>query len=197
MHDYDSFMNEYIDIFGYSDNFSDDDMYEELKVLKRKIIDEIKRLKKVYKRFDIRYFRVFEKNKIKNEMIKLNRLLMSVNGNLDIYNSPSTPTAREELLNDPMVNWTSCEPSELDDECKICLDKLTSSNNIKHKDTNHTFHRSCLLQWYTSPGHGSCPICRQKFGTRRTRKKSNKSKKKSKNKKTRRSQRSKKKNYSS
>ena len=46
-------------------------------------------------------------------------------------------------------------------ECSICCNSSTNTD-FTELDCSHSFHSSCIMEW-TSKGHVTCPICRQKF----------------------------------
>ena len=57
-----------------------------------------------------------------------------------------------------------------DDNCPICLEKITS--NKKKLKCQHTFHENCISKWYENSKYnkyldepykiGKCPVCRNK-----------------------------------
>ena len=48
-------------------------------------------------------------------------------------------------------------PSDKFDDCSICLENFTKGHVIATTSCNHTFHKSCLKEWYLTKG--SCPNC--------------------------------------
>ncbi len=46
-----------------------------------------------------------------------------------------------------------------DEECVICLDKFASEDMILKTGCNHTFHRSCIYEWFKDKLE--CPCCRE------------------------------------
>ena len=40
----------------------------------------------------------------------------------------------------------------------ICLEKLAEGNLVRHLPCRHTFHTSCIDQWFRSQRY-TCPIC--------------------------------------
>ena len=46
-----------------------------------------------------------------------------------------------------------------DNECPICLEKLTTPMKNGSHDCKHKFHRDCIRMWHLS--HNNCPICRR------------------------------------
>ena len=45
--------------------------------------------------------------------------------------------------------------------CSICLSDIYNNDILFTTDCNHSFHTSCILQWFAN--NHSCPICRQKI----------------------------------
>ena len=56
--------------------------------------------------------------------------------------------------------------------CSICLEEITSKDNIKTLKCKHVFHKNCIRKWYTTKDAdrydgdcykvGECPNCRNK-----------------------------------
>lgn len=44
----------------------------------------------------------------------------------------------------------------VNDQCSICIEKVTQAYNIECK---HYFHQECLIMWYKE--QNSCPLCRK------------------------------------
>jgi ankyrin repeat protein len=59
--------------------------------------------------------------------------------------------------------WSPCTKEEINNnDCTICLEKLTDDDNIKHTGLGHYFHKSCWKRWYDV--NKNCPLCRNSFG---------------------------------
>ncbi|CAI2369055.1 unnamed protein product [Moneuplotes crassus] len=48
-------------------------------------------------------------------------------------------------------------PEELEQECAICLEKVTDPDTTQTTTCGHTFHQPCINLWLSS--HPGCPIC--------------------------------------
>lgn len=46
-----------------------------------------------------------------------------------------------------------------DDECPICLEKLTTPMKNGSGNCQHKFHKECIRMWHSK--HNNCPICRR------------------------------------
>tara|TARA_Y100000389_G_C17463982_1_gene523985 strand:- start:468 stop:986 length:519 start_codon:yes stop_codon:yes gene_type:complete len=44
-------------------------------------------------------------------------------------------------------------------DCSICLQSLSSSNNYTIPDCGHTFHTNCIITWFRT-SNSTCPYCR-------------------------------------
>lgn len=57
------------------------------------------------------------------------------------------------------------EPEECSEECSICFQELTGTNDVKLKNCCHVFHKDCLASWVrtqnkTIIGITVCPLCK-------------------------------------
>lgn len=57
------------------------------------------------------------------------------------------------------------EPEECSEECSICFQELTGTNDVKLKNCCHVFHKDCLASWVnaqsnTIMGITICPLCK-------------------------------------
>ncbi|NP_991170.1 E3 ubiquitin-protein ligase TRAIP [Danio rerio] len=50
--------------------------------------------------------------------------------------------------------------------CTICSDFFDNSKDVAAIHCGHTFHYSCLLQWFQSAPNKTCPQCRKQVSTR-------------------------------
>ncbi len=52
--------------------------------------------------------------------------------------------------------------------CPICYEDLNNNvNNESYKTScNHTFHISCIRDWYNQNYYNTCPCCRQEDGNK-------------------------------
>ncbi|XP_061148295.1 E3 ubiquitin-protein ligase TRAIP [Syngnathus typhle] len=50
--------------------------------------------------------------------------------------------------------------------CTICCELLDNSKDVAAINCGHTFHSTCLLQWFQSAPTKTCPTCRKQAGTR-------------------------------
>ena len=53
-----------------------------------------------------------------------------------------------------------------DEECYICLETNNERNGLKYLPCSHTFHPSCLLNWFESQKYDNfpnyiCPVCKK------------------------------------
>jgi len=48
-----------------------------------------------------------------------------------------------------------------ENNCLICFENIILQNNNNHtiQECNHTFHSSCLIEWFRT-GNSNCPTCR-------------------------------------
>ena len=46
-----------------------------------------------------------------------------------------------------------------DDDCPICLSKLTTPMESGSSGCEHKFHKECIQMWHSE--HDTCPICRR------------------------------------
>jgi len=44
--------------------------------------------------------------------------------------------------------------------CSICHDNMTAGQTVITLDCNHTYHDSCIIDWFQRHRHNTCPICR-------------------------------------
>lgn len=62
-------------------------------------------------------------------------------------------------------NWSNHAKMENEDDCPICLNKMTTKENlIRHDLCGKFFHASCANRWLLG-SHKTCPLCRG-FGSR-------------------------------
>lgn len=49
------------------------------------------------------------------------------------------------------------------DECPICLEHIDFENleNVYVLTCNHTYHNSCILEWFNRSKQYQCPLCLQ------------------------------------
>lgn len=46
------------------------------------------------------------------------------------------------------------------ENCAICIDELTSENDVRTLDCNHSFHKSCIDDWISRAyDYYTCPLC--------------------------------------
>lgn len=73
-------------------------------------------------------------------------------------------------VNNNSATHTECFlPTPLEDEqCAICLDRITGPQRLQLRPCPHAFHRECVLRWHTEQSScrqtKTCPMCRQKVG---------------------------------
>ena len=62
--------------------------------------------------------------------------------------------------------------ADSDEVCAICLNNYSAGDVIcTHANGKHSMHKTCLLTWFNT-NRNTCPVCKQRFGSRRKRRKS-------------------------
>ena len=60
-----------------------------------------------------------------------------------------------------MENAKFTNQFQLDDQCVVCLEPLTTSERVVELCCSHKFHKRCILQW--SENNPKCPLCIRKI----------------------------------
>ena len=83
-------------------------------------------------------------------------------------NEDQMRTLNSALINNIIINdltknkkkYETFDSKYNDEECIICLEKYNKSDNIIELKCNHYYHSSCILDWFKSDDHLTCPLCR-------------------------------------
>ena len=96
--------------------------------------------------------RVFQ-NHVRNQSVNAAATLLS----LHIPTNFMDPVAIRPTAQQITAATESVSQVPVDTNCPICQDALTS-NAVRIRHCNHTYHQSCLDSWFTMSVR--CPVCR-------------------------------------
>ncbi|UJR38545.1 hypothetical protein I4U23_031211 [Adineta vaga] len=95
---------------------------------------------------------------------KFEELQKSLKNN-SITISSNTFSNNDEISQfDHQHRWNDEEQHEELGDCMICLEPLNSSSCRRLEICGHSFHQSCIDQWFQSNGKQSCPSCGYVYG---------------------------------